>query len=243
MQRGGGSTGSADPFDGELTWATVPSYPWRWWISDVLEPGRYVGSILLADISGYSSFLNDVQVAHRSDAFADGQVPVAYSMMASLLEGIADRVDPPFTVVKFEGDAAFAIALNDTTPSGEEMIHCVHDCYDDFAKRRSAASEVWTCNCDACSREKALDLKFIVHYGEVFLQQMGRQVDAVGPEINVAHRLLKNNATELVASSGYALFTDEAVDALELPLDGAARLDETVDDGRVVTARVIPLPG
>lgn len=186
--------------------------------------------------------MNDVQEAHRSDAFADGQVPVAYSMMASLLEGIATNVDPPLTVIKFEGDAAFAVGLDGSIPSGEAMIDCVTGCYADFSDRRAAVGEVWTCTCDACRREQTLDLKFIVHHGEVFLQQVGGQVDAVGPEVNVAHRLLKNNATQLVASSGYALFTDDVVEALDLPLGEAAHLAETVDDGRVVNARVIPLP-
>jgi class 3 adenylate cyclase len=207
-----------------------------------MQPGRYSGGILLADISGYSSFLIDVQTAHSSDAFADGQVPAAYSMMAGLLEGIATRVDPPFTVLKFEGDAAFAVAADGSTPTGQRMLDCVDACYDDFTERRAAAGELWTCTCDACSRSETLDLKFIVHHGEFYVHQVGGRVEAVGPAINVAHRLLKNNAAAIVGTTGYALFTDEAVAALELPLAAAARLTEIVDDGRDIGARVVPLP-
>ncbi len=164
-------------------------------------------------------------------------------MMAGLLEGIATKVDPPFTVLKFEGDAAFAVASDGSTPTGQRMLDCVDACYADFTERRAAASELWTCTCDACSRSETLDLKFIVHYGEFFVHQVGGRVEAVGPEINVAHRLLKNNAAAIVGTTGYALFTDEAVAALELPLVTAARLTEIVDDGRDIGARVIPLPG
>ena len=34
-------------------------------------PSRADGPLLLADISGYTSFLKDVTDAHRDDAFAD----------------------------------------------------------------------------------------------------------------------------------------------------------------------------
>lgn len=208
-----------------------------------LPLGRYVGSILLADISGYSSFLNSVQVAHEDDAFADGQVPDAYAMMSSFLEGIASKVEPPFRVLKFEGDAVFAVAANGTTPREEAMIDCVAACYADFADRRSSAREFWTCTCKACSRSGTLDLKFILHYGEFFIQAVGHHVEAVGPEVNIAHRLLKNRAVEIVGSSGYGLFTEESVAALDLPLGDAASLTEVVDDGRRVDARVVVLHG
>lgn len=206
-----------------------------------LPSGRYEGSILLADISGYTSFLNSVKIAHASDAFADGQIPDAYAMMSSFLEGIAARVDPPFTLIKFEGDAVFAVAPDDESPHAGAMIDCVADCYADFVDRLSAAREIWTCSCEACIRKDTLDLKFILHFGEFFIQVVGRQVDAVGPEVNVAHRLLKNDAVGLVGALGYGLFTEEIVEALELPLEHAVRLTETVDDGRQVVARVIPL--
>lgn len=206
-----------------------------------MDPGRNKGSILLADISGYSRFLNDVQVAHSADAFADGNVPPAYSMMAGFLEGIAAKVAPPFEVLKFEGDAVFAVAADDPDLLGQQLVECVVGCYADFAERRGAAREIWTCTCDACARQETLDLKFIAHHGEFFVQQVGPQVDAVGPEINVAHRLLKTDAADMVGSHGYGLFTDEVVGALGLTLDEAVRITETIDGDRVVAAHVIRL--
>ena len=208
-----------------------------------MSPGRHIGSILLADISGYTRFLNDVQVAHQGDAFADGRIPPAYAMMAGFLEGIAESVDPPFTVLKFEGDAVFAAAPDATMLSGEMILQCVKDCYASFATRRSAAGAVWTCTCEACSRNETLDLKFILHHGEFFVQRVGGQTEAVGPEINVAHRLLKNDAVAMVGTSGYVLFTDDMVDAFQIPIPDAVGLTETVDGGRVVGALVTALSG
>ncbi|HET9259660.1 MAG TPA: DUF2652 domain-containing protein [Acidimicrobiia bacterium] len=206
-----------------------------------MKPGRHLGGILLADVSGYTRFLDDVQIAHRDDAFADGRVPPAYSMMAGLLEGIAGTVDPPFTVVKFEGDAVFAIAADADMPRGDAMVDWVKRCYVEFADRRTAAGEIWTCTCDACSRSASLDLKFIFHHGEFFVQQVAAHTDALGPEINVAHRLLKNGAAALLGVLGYALFTDEMIHALDISLPDAPGLTEAVDGGRVITARAIAL--
>ncbi|CAN5158159.1 hypothetical protein BH23CHL9_BH23CHL9_08090 [soil metagenome] len=38
------------------------------------------GALLLADIGGYTAFLQAVTEAHRDDAFADGAVPEAYRL-------------------------------------------------------------------------------------------------------------------------------------------------------------------
>ena len=66
------------------------------------------GLLVLADISGYTSFLQAVTLAHRNDAFADGAVPDAYAVISSLLDGIVERLAPPLTLAKLEGDAVFA---------------------------------------------------------------------------------------------------------------------------------------
>ena len=206
-----------------------------------MQPGRYLGSILLADISGYTRFLEEVQTAHRDDAFADGRIPPAYAMMAGLLEGIAVTVEPPFTVLKFEGDAVFAVAADAEMPGGDGIVDCVRRCYADFTERRAAAGAIWTCTCDACSRSETLDLKFILHHGEFFVQQVGAHTDAVGPEINVAHRLLKNDAVTVLGTTGYALITGEMVTALDISLPDAVGLTETVDSGRVISAQAMAL--
>ena len=210
-------------------------------INESLRQGRYVGTIVLADISGYTSFLDSVRLAHQDDAFADGQIPDAYAMMSSFLEGIASVIDPPFNVVKFEGDAAFAVAPDDITPRGVPMLDLISKCYEDFVDRRSAAGLIWTCTCNACSRRETLDLKFVVHHGEYFVQAVGSQIEVVGPDVNIAHRLLKNAAAELVGSLGYSLFTEATTEALALPLSDAASLTETIDGEQQIATRVIPL--
>ena len=71
-------------------------------------PSAASGPLLLADISGYTSFLQSVALAHKDDAFADGAVPPAYAVLSNLLDGIVGRVAPPFTLSELEGDAFVA---------------------------------------------------------------------------------------------------------------------------------------
>ena len=60
-----------------------------------LAAGRYMGTILLADISGYTVFLEDVRQEHANDSFADGQIPYAYGLMSSLLVVSLNGSIPP----------------------------------------------------------------------------------------------------------------------------------------------------
>ena len=71
--------------------------------------------------SGYTSFLQDVALEHRDDAFADGAVPDAYAVMSNLLNGIVEQVIPPFRLSKLEGDAVFAYATEDSMPPGHAV--------------------------------------------------------------------------------------------------------------------------
>ena len=63
-------------------------------MTDTLTPGKYVGTIVLPDISGYTAFLEDVKQEQQNDAFADGQIPYAYGLLSTLLGGIVERIDP-----------------------------------------------------------------------------------------------------------------------------------------------------
>lgn len=220
---------------------TVTSQNRRRSMNPRLQPGRYSGTILLADISGYTSFLDSVRVAHEDDAFADGQIPDAYAMLSSLLDGIATCVDPPLTLVKFEGDAVFAVAPQDIGLQRAQMLGRVEACYRDFVERLAEAGLIWTCTCDACSRMGTLDLKFVIHYGDYFVQSVGSNVEVLGPDVNIAHRLLKNTAADHVGSAAYALFTETAVEALALPLSHATTIEEAIDGMQPVITRVIPL--
>lgn len=211
----------------------------------VIAPPRAVsGPLLLVDIGGYTSFLQSVASAHRDDAFADGNVPDAYALVSSLLDGIVGRMVPPFTLSKLEGDAVFAYAIApDEVPRGAAFIACLEACYADFRARLGQAGEVWSCQCDACSRISALDLKFIVHAGPFVIQSIAGREELVGPDVVLAHRLLKTRAAELVGHGAFALVTDAAIASLGIPTVSAQPLVETVDHYLPVSTQVFSVRG
>jgi hypothetical protein len=205
-------------------------------------PARASGPLLLADISGYTSFLQSVAAAHADDAFADGAIPDAYAVMSDLLDGIVGRVVPPFTLAKLEGDAVFAYATGgDAVPRGPAMLECIRDCYVDFRSRLGQAHDVWTCRCDACAKVDALDLKFILHEGSFVIQSIAGGRELVGPEVVMAHRLLKTGAAEAVGEPAYALITEGAVDRFDVPTDGSVEIVETFEHYAPLRGRVYPL--
>jgi Protein of unknown function (DUF2652) len=193
-------------------------------------PRAVSGPLLLADISGYTSFLQSVAVAHADDAFADGAIPDAYAMMTDLLDGIVGRVVPPFTLSKLEGDAVFAFAVgSDEVPVGAAMIGCFTECYQDFRRRLGEARSIWTCHCHACSRVDTLDLKFILHAGPFVIQAIAGSDELVGSEVVMAHRLLKTDAAERVGSGACALLTEAAASAFGVPTADAISHVETYE--------------
>lgn len=200
------------------------------------------GPLFLADISGYTSFLRDVEVTHRDDAFANGAVPDAYGLMSSLLDGIVSKIVPPFTLSKLEGDAVFAFAAaGDAVPRGSDLIDCVHECYADFATRLAEAGDIWTCTCNACSRASQLDLKFILHYGRYVLQEIAGSRELSGPDVVMAHRLLKNGAAGAVGDRPYLLLSAAAVSGLDLPVTDAVAMTETYEHYAPIATFAIPL--
>lgn len=200
------------------------------------------GPLLIADISGYTSFLQDVEVAHQHDAFADGAIPEAYGLMSSLLDGIVERVVPPFTLAKIEGDAVFVFGLGtDAVPRGEALLDCVRACYAEFQSRRAQAGEIWTCTCNACVRAASLDLKFVLHAGRYVLQEIAGSRELSGPDVVMAHRLLKNGAAEVVGSGAYLLLSAAAASSLEVPVADAIPMTETYEHYQPIDTFAIPL--
>lgn len=200
------------------------------------------GALLLADISGYTSFLQAVALAHQDDAFANGAIPEAYRMMSSLLDGIVTSVVPPFTLSKLEGDAVFAFARNDPdVPRGDAVLAFIRSCHADFSASLAQVGELWTCSCNACGRANTLDLKFILHAGRFVEQEVAGSRELIGPDVVMAHRLLKNHGAEVVGHGSYALLSAAAVSQLDVPIDGAVPATETYEHYQPIDVFVFDL--
>lgn len=207
------------------------------------RPSRAVGTLVLADISGYTNFLQGVADAHRAILDVE-EPPVAYTVMSSLLDAIVAGLAPPFRLAKLEGDAVFAYAADsDLDVRGADVLRCLQACYAAFRSRLGEARALWTCTCAACSTVSGLDLKFVVHHGEYVLQAIAGREELLGPAVNAVHRLLKNHVVELIGRRPYALLSDELLSALAVPTETMIATTERYADVPPIAAHILPLEG
>lgn len=198
------------------------------------------GTIVLADISGFSGFLQGVADAHVDLIVDADEPPPAYAIVSHLLDVLVAAMAPTFELAKLEGDAVFVVA-DEGTIRGADLVERFRTWYGTFQETRARAGELWTCTCAACSTLGGLDLKFIVHHGGYVAQSIAGREELLGASVNLAHRLLKNGARALVGTGAYALVTDGAATALDMPLDGFVTATESLPDLPDVTVHVLAL--
>ncbi len=157
--------------------------------------------LLIADISGYTSFLAGVEIDHAQD------------IMADLVSTIVTSLRPTFRLAKLEGDAAFTYAPAEKV-DGSLLLDAIERCYFGFRRRRRDVRQATSCPCNACVRIPDLNLKFVVHHGQVAHQRMAGRDELMGSDVIVVHRLLKNDVVERLDTSAYALITQACVDAM-----------------------------
>jgi len=200
------------------------------------------GTLLLADITGYTAFLQAVGSAHAADMAAGTFVPKAYPLLTSLLDGIVERLAPPFVLSKLEGDAVFAFAAEgELGVRGQSVVDCLTACYEAYRARLNEAGELMTCTCDACLSIRGLELKFVLNHGEYIVQWMAGRQELLGPDVTISHLLLKNHVADLIGGSPYALITESAAAHLDVPLERALPITEQYEHYPPVRASVLAL--
>jgi len=187
---------------------------------------REEGYLVLADITGYTSFLTRTELEH------------AHGIVAELTTLVIARLAAPLRFVELEGDAVFAYAPAAAFDDAERLIDMMEACYVAFRLRLEEMRLATTCTCTACALMSALDLKFIGHLGSFVLQQTPHGTKPMGPDVILVHRLLKNRVTDTLRITAYAWLTDaflqRAGGTLGLPAH-AERYDDVGEvKGRVV---------
>jgi uncharacterized protein YndB with AHSA1/START domain len=180
--------------------------------------------LVIADITGYTSYLAGVELDHAQDILAD------------LVDTVVGSLRPTFRLAKLEGDAAFTYTLTPTVDASA-LMDTIERTYFAFRRRLRDIGQASTCDCNACMRMPALDLKFLAHHGMIVRQRMAGREELVGSEVILAHRLLKNAVTERTGIGAYALYTEGCLHAASAdPADfGLVEHRETYDHiGEVV---------
>ena len=181
------------------------------------------GSLVLTDISGYTTYLLGTELEHAQDVLAD------------LMGIVLVSLQPVLRVTKLEGDAVFAYAL-DGTCGASTLLDTIEQAYFGFRARLRDIAHATTCTCDACRQIPTLDLKFVVHHGSFVRREIGGNEELTGSDVIIVHRLLKNSAGEAFGTRGYVLLTDACVEALRIDPEalGLRPHSETYDDVGVV---------
>jgi uncharacterized protein YndB with AHSA1/START domain len=73
-----------------------------------------------------------------------------------------------------------------------------------------------SCECNACANINALDLKFFIHHGEFVLSDLGGSQELVGADVNLVHKVMKNEIPKQTGFRAYAFYTDAAIHHLGL---------------------------
>lgn len=174
--------------------------------------------MVIADISGYTSYLVGVELDHAQDILAD------------LMNTVVGALRPPFKLSKLEGDAAFVYVPTEKVDA-TAILDSVEGTYFAFRRRLRNIRLSSRCVCNACRALPQLDLKFVVHHGEIARHRVAGREELAGREVILIHRLLKNNVDQLFGARPYALITEACMRAMEgNPVAlGLKRHSETID--------------
>ena len=158
------------------------------------------GIIHIADISGYTAFLNESELEH------------AQGTLQSLLEVLIENTHLPLVISRLEGDAVISYATEGSFLQGASVLEMIESSYIAFRRALELMVINTTCTCNACRNIPNLDLKFFIHHGSFGLQPLPAYTELVGTDVNTAHRLTKNHVKQETGYEAYALFTRAAVE-------------------------------
>ena len=181
-------------------------------------PKPELAYFVMADISGYTSFLAGVELDHAQDIIAD------------LMDTVVKGVRPPFRLAKFEGDAAFVYAAT-AKVDGSMLQDTIELAYFTFRRRLRDIKQASVCECKACAAMGDLDFKFVAHHGEMVKQKMGGREELAGRDVILVHRLLKNTVSEKIGGRAYALYSDACIQTagIDPAAQGLVEHHETID--------------
>jgi hypothetical protein len=176
--------------------------------------------VILADISGYTRFMleNQMSAVH-------GQLCIS-----ALIEVLLREVDIPLVLQEIEGDAIFLYAAHPGDEAGwRDVLAQVQTklprFFTAFFRAMLPGTEATPCHCAICKNIHDLKLKVIVHVGRAIFHQIAGRPQISGPDVILAHRLLKNSQP----NREYLLMTEPAWQELGREMPGFERSEESYE--------------
>jgi hypothetical protein len=138
------------------------------------------GLLFIPDISGFSKFVNSVELEHSR------------MIIQELLEDVINANELGLEISEIEGDAVLFYKFGDA-PQLDTLYKQVEKMFCVFHSDLLAYEQRRYCQCKACRLAATLSLKIITHYGEFSGYQVKNFHKLIGKDIIVAHQLLKND--------------------------------------------------
>ena len=151
------------------------------------------GLLVIADISGYTSFVAGTEHEHSRE------------ILAELIEQIAKTFGGKLSIDQVEGDALACT----TERTDVAVADWLRETFRVFHRRLRDIRGATTCSCRACATVQELGLKFVVHRGSYSRHEIAGRPQLHGADVNLVHRLLKNS----VPLHEYLLVTETALAA------------------------------
>ena len=155
----------------------------------------------MPDISGFTDFVNNTEVEH------------SIHIISELLEILLDNNTLDLKLVEVEGDALFMYVTK--IPSYEKLTQQIKKMHVAFHEHTQNYDTMRICNCGSCKTTTNLELKFLVHYGDLNFIKVKHIVKPYGREVIKIHRLLKNS----ISSNEYMLFTKAVYELYKSNID------------------------
>jgi len=152
--------------------------------------------LFIPDISGFTKFVHETEISHSEH------------IITELLEALIDANEMDLQISEIEGDAVLFYRKG-KKPTAAETLAQVQRMYIKFhvALRKYESQRI--CQCGACVNSNGLSLKFIIHYGDISINQVKTRIKLFGKDLIVAHRLMKNE----IPLEEYVLITHQLINA------------------------------
>ncbi|OBX25232.1 uncharacterized protein DUF2652 [Gelidibacter algens] len=155
----------------------------------------------MPDISGFTNFVNHTEVEH------------SIHIISELLEILLDIAAVDFELAEIEGDALFLFTTK--IPDYKRLLQQTTTMLEKFHEHTKMYETKRICDCGSCRTTTNLELKFLVHYGELNFLKVKNIKKPYGREVITIHRLLKNK----VPLKEYILLTESVNELYDNKLD------------------------
>ena len=148
----------------------------------------------MPDISGFTNFVTSTEIEHSKH------------IISELLEILIDSNVIGLKLVEIEGDALFMYTTD--FPEFSDLVGQSKKMLNAFSQHLQLYNTNRICDCRACTSALALQVKFLIHYGEISFMRVKDIIKPFGADVIKIHRLLKNS----IPSDQYLLISQSTLD-------------------------------